>query len=191
MFREKRRDTLVRSVEIKYGLDLNVRGDAALGSLLERRGFSTQSQLLKACRGRLDYHPRRRRAFVSFHSEDSSKVKGFRLMLYNPALDLDVEDSSSRSVRSRNTSYIKTALRQRIEKSDILICVVGNSTAWREWVDWEISTAIEAKVPVCGLRIPETYGRFPQLMASYKSPVAEWNSHSITSAIEMAIARGI
>ena len=37
MFRVKRSDTLVRTVEATYGINLNARGDALLGNLLAKR----------------------------------------------------------------------------------------------------------------------------------------------------------
>ncbi len=192
MFREKRADTLVRSVEATHNVNLNVRGDMELGSLLKMRGYDSLTQLLKAYRGQIDFHPQRRNAFISFHSEDGAKVRGLRLMFQNHGLELDIDDSLSRkSVRSENESYVRTALRQRIVMADVLICVVGNGTGWRDWVDWELDSAIQQRVPICALRIPNTYGRLPAVFQGSSSVVADWNARSITCAIESAIARGV
>lgn len=51
-------------------IDPHTRGGMTLGNLLEERGFGSLSQLLEAYRGRLAYHARKRRLFLSFHAED-------------------------------------------------------------------------------------------------------------------------
>jgi hypothetical protein len=192
MFREKRSDTYVSSLEATYNIDLHVRSDMELGSLLRSRGFRSQTQLLKAYRGQLTSHPKKRRVFLSFHSDDLRKVQGVRLMFHNSSLELDLDDTiSRRAVRSENESYVKTALRQRIVNSDVVVCIVGNGTGWRDWVDWELKTALEEGIPICGLRIPETYGRIPDLLNDRGAPLGYLEATSITATIECAIARGI
>ena len=47
------RDTLVKTVEARYGIELHARGDTKLGNLLENRGFESLTQFLKAYRGDL------------------------------------------------------------------------------------------------------------------------------------------
>ena len=44
--REKRDDTKVSTLEKKYGIDFGVRGDMQLGTLLERKGFTSLNDLL-------------------------------------------------------------------------------------------------------------------------------------------------
>src|SRR5947207_12739392 len=96
VFRSKREDTLVGTVEDTYGVRLNARRDMKLGTLLATRGFASQSQLLKAARGQLTFHPAPRRVFLSFHREDLQQVTGFRLMMQNERLDLDISDEETR-----------------------------------------------------------------------------------------------
>ena len=49
-YREKRRDTLVRTVEKKYGVELNSRSDAQLHTVLKKYGASSLSGLIKKVR---------------------------------------------------------------------------------------------------------------------------------------------
>src|SRR5438034_4002995 len=77
MFRAKRSDTTIRTVEETYRVELNARGDMLLGNLLEERGFESLTQLIDAYHGRLTFHPRKRHLFLSFHAEDRSQVQGF------------------------------------------------------------------------------------------------------------------
>lgn len=189
--RAKRSDTLIKSIEKTYCVDLNVRGDTKLGTLLSERGYSSQSQLLKAMNGKLEYHPRTRNIFISFHSEDFGKAQGLRLMFMNQKLNLDLEDVSRKSVRSDNESYVRAALKNRIQNADVLLCVLGNGTGSRSWIEWELETALSLKIPICGVRIPSTYGKVPAELKLNNAFVAEWNASSITRVIEASIARGV
>jgi hypothetical protein len=60
-------DTLIRTIETRYGVDLHARGDARLGNLLESRGFDSVTQLEKAYRGELTYDASKRRIYLSLH----------------------------------------------------------------------------------------------------------------------------
>jgi hypothetical protein len=141
--------------------------------------------------GKLDYHPKTRNIFISFHSEDFGKSQGLRLMIMNQNLNLDLEDVSRKSVRSINESYVRTALKNRIQNADVLMCVLGNGTGSRDWVEWELETALSMRIPVCGVRIPNTYGKVPTSLKMKSAFVADWDSLSITRVIEATIARGV
>jgi hypothetical protein len=45
--RQKRSDTHINTIETKYGLDFGVRSDMHLGTLLNRQGVNSLSQLIK------------------------------------------------------------------------------------------------------------------------------------------------
>ena len=48
--RHKRNDTLVRTVEAEYGVDLGLRGDAKLKTALEQHDVPTLSKLIEKVR---------------------------------------------------------------------------------------------------------------------------------------------
>lgn len=190
MFSRKRADTRVDTIEAQYGISLNARGDMLLGNLLEERGFDSLSQLLDAYYGRLTYHARPRRIAFSFHSEDLPQVRGFRLMLRNPNLAFQLHDGGLReAVNSENSSYIKRVIREKIERVSIVVCLIGNGTAWRDWVDWELQTGYELAKGLCGVRLKGSRGRRPPILDQLGSPVASWDMATITAAIECAAAR--
>ena len=190
MFRAKRDDTLVRTIESQYGIDLNARGDMTLGNLLEGRGFDSLSQLLKAYRGQLTYHARKRRLFLSFHAEDKAQVQGFRLMAYNPKIATDFYDGSLKvAVSSQQATYVRRVIREMIQRASVVVCLIGNGTAWREWVDWELNTAYELRKGICGARLKESRGRIPPLLREIGAPIARWDVQEIVAAIECAAAR--
>jgi hypothetical protein len=190
MYRAKRSDTRVENIEQTYGIQLNTRGDALLGNLLEERGFESLSQLLDAYRGRLTYHPRKRRLFLSFHADDRQQVQGFRLMAQNDNIELEFHDASVRvPINSENSSYVKQIIRNKIKYASVLVCLIGNGTAGREWVDWEIQSAHELGKGLCGVRLKGSYGHTPPALSQLGAPVAGWDLKAIVAAIECAAAR--
>lgn len=46
-FRQKRADTMIKTIEKQYGKDLAVRGDMKLGTFLKEKGFSSLNQLIR------------------------------------------------------------------------------------------------------------------------------------------------
>lgn len=189
VFRQKRCDTSVGAIEAAYGVRLNARSDMELGNLLHQRGFESLSQLLRAARGKQFTHPCARSIFLSFHQEDLAQVNGFRLMMRNRHLSLNISDDDSRyPVNSDRSTYIKRAIRLRIRHVEVLVCLIGNGTAWRDWVDWEIKTAVEERRGVCGIRLKGSRGRTPDILRDIDVRIARWGAAFITAAIERAAA---
>ena len=159
-----------------------------LGNLLEERRFDSLSQLLHAYRGNLTYHPRKRRVFLSFHAEDRSQVQGFRLMSLNKNVEIEFHDASVRvEINSDNGTYVRQVIREKISRASVLLCLIGNGTAWRDWVDWEITTARDMRKGICGVRLKGSRGRTPPGLTG--APVARWDISEILTAIECAAAR--
>ena len=50
VIRKKRSDTLVKTIEKKYGIDLGYRSDAKLHTVLKKEGLPSLSKLLKMTR---------------------------------------------------------------------------------------------------------------------------------------------
>lgn len=190
MFRAKRDDTLVRTIERQYGIELHARGDMTLGTLLAERGFDSFSQLLAAYQGRLTSHARRRRVFISFDADDKQQVQGFRLMAHNPNVDLDFYDGSLQSpVNSSQSGYIRQVLQGRISRCSVVVCLIGNATALSEWVDWELKTGRGLGKGLCGVRLKRSQGRIPAGLVEVDAPVTGWDTEGIVRAIESAAAR--
>lgn len=190
MFRRKNSSTKVENVEITYGIDLNARGDTKLGNLLRTRGFDSQSQLIRAARGQLTEPARVRKLFLSFHYEDRNQVNGFRLLAHNPNLPIDFSDVSVRApINSEEAAYLKRTISEKINRCSVVVCLIGNGTAWREWVDWELETGLRLGKGVCGVRLKGSRGRAPDMLRRMDAPVANWDQDAIIAAIECAAAR--
>lgn len=181
---------MISTVERTYGIDLNVRGDMLIGNLLDERGFDSVTQLLTAYRGKLRQHARKRRLFLSFHAEDRYQVEAFRALARDPDVDVDFYDGSLRQpVSSERGQYIKRVIRPKIQRASVLVCLIGNGTAWRDWVDWELDYAVRSRKGICGVRLEGSHGRRPDLLRALDAPIAHWDHAQIVAAIECAAAR--
>lgn len=190
MFRQKNSNTKVETVERAYRVDLNARGDMKLGNLLRKRGFESQSQLVRAARGQLAEHARQRRLFLSFHYEDRAQVSGFRLMAHSPNSPIDFYDGSIRSaVSSEQSKYLRRVIGEKIRRCSVVVCLIGNGTAWRDWVDWELDTAWRLGKGICGVRLKGSRGRTPETLRRIGAPIARWDQQAIVGAIECAAAK--
>lgn len=161
-----------------------------LGGLLRTRGFGSWSEFLKAYRGQANSHAKRRKVFLSFHAEDLRQVGGFRLMIHNPRVELTLyEPSAGQPVDSERSAYVRQRIRELIRASEVLVCLIGNGTAWRDWVDWEIGVAEQLHKGICGVRLKGSRGRTPAALRDLGSAVAGWEVAEIVAAIEQAAAR--
>jgi hypothetical protein len=190
MFRQKRVDTTVGSIESTYGICLNCRRDMLLGNLLKERGFDSLSQLLRAYKGQLTSHARRRKLFLSFHYEDRLQVQGFKLMAHNPNLDFDFHDTGlAEAVNSDRSSYIRGVIAEKIRRSSVVVCLIGNGTAWRSWVNWEIAKASELGKGICGIRLKDSRGTAPSILREVGARISPWDPDRFVAEIEYAAAR--
>jgi hypothetical protein len=112
-------------------------------------------------------------------------------MAHTPNLEIDFHDGSLREViNSARGSYIKKEIRSIIQKASVVVCLIGNGTAWRDWVEWELKTAFELGKGICGIRLKDSRGRAPQLLRDMNAPIASWgNVQELIATIECAAAR--
>ena len=112
-------------------------------------------------------------------------------MVRNPNVEeLDFFETSLRApIDSERGAYLRQVLRQKINRASVLVCLIGNATAWSDWVDWEIRTALDLRKGVCGVRLKDSRGRTPPALTDAGAPVARWNTREIVAGIERAAAR--
>src|SRR5207248_2136854 len=65
-------------------------------------------------------------------------------------------------------------IRAIIQRASVVVCLIGNGTAWRDWVEWELNTAFELGKEICGIRLKDSRGRAPQLLNDIDAPIARW-----------------
>ena len=189
MYRQLRSDKMIGTLEKLYRVNLNTRPDTLLGNLLNERGFDSWTQLLEAYYGNAKKHARKRRLFISFHAEDIKQIQGFRLMSYNESIQLDYYDLSvTEAINSEKSSYVRAQIKQKIQNCSVLVCLIGNGTAWREWVDWEIRTAKALRKGICGVKLKGSRAQVPHALIEYSVPIWDWGVENIVAAIECAAA---
>jgi hypothetical protein len=94
------------------------------------------------------------RVFISFKAEDKPQVDGLRLLAKNPNYELEFYDESVRvAIDSGNATYIKTRIREKIERSGVVLCLVSPVTHTSNWVSWELETAIALGKPIVAMAI--------------------------------------
>jgi hypothetical protein len=85
-----------------------------------------------------------KRVFISFRHEDKAKVNGLRLLAANPDFNIEFYDESVRTaIDSVNATYIKSAIKQRINRTSVTVCMVSELTHTSQWVDWELDVSLE------------------------------------------------
>jgi len=158
---------------------------------LIRIGRERLEWLVKAYRGELSHHACKRRIYLCFHIEDIAQVNGFRLMARAPNLEIDFYDGSLReTINSERSSYIKQQIGAIIQRTSVVVCLIGNGTAWRDWVNWELETAFSLGKGICRIRLKESRGQAPELLRRIGLPIARWGDvGNLIGAIEAATAR--
>jgi Thoeris protein ThsB, TIR-like domain len=111
-------------------------------------------------------------------------------MAHSPNVDVDFRDSNLEPVDSARSGYVKQEIAKKIRKCEVVVCLIGNGTAWRDMVDWELNKGVELGRGTCGVRLKGSRGRTPPLLVDVRAPVAGWgDTREIIAVIECAAAR--
>ena len=85
----------------------------------------------------------KKRVFISFKSEDKQQVWGVRLLASNPDFDVDFFDESVRTpIKSQDNIYIRSKIREKINRTSVTLCMIGLNTHASDWVKWELEESI-------------------------------------------------
>jgi MTH538 TIR-like domain (DUF1863) len=125
-----------------------------------------------------------RRVFISFKMEDKKQVDGVRLMSWNKGHELEFFDESVRiSYKSLNASYIKSKIKQKIERSSITLCLLSAQTHFSEWVDWELSTSIMAGNKIVLMSLPNGPNKLALPLSVRDRSWWRWNLDVLTQEL--------
>jgi len=97
----------------------------------------------------------KKRVFLSFRAEDRQQVQGLRLLAANPDYNLEFYDESVRTaIDSSDADYVKSAIRRKILRTSVTVCMIGPLTHTSAWVDWELSESLKKgnKIIAMGLK---------------------------------------
>lgn len=101
-----------------------------------------------------------KRVFLSFRAEDRMQVNGLRLLAANPKFDIEFYDESVRvPVDSRNIAYIRSKIREKINRTSVTVCLLNALTYTSEWVVWELEESFEKGNTVILMGLPGAPGQ--------------------------------
>lgn len=124
--------------------------------------------------------------FLSFVEEDLDLVRLFRGQAQNENSDLSFADYSVKvPFDSTDADYIRGKIKEMINRSSILLCLIGTSTARSSWVAWEIKTASALSKRVGGVRLHSDASKdiTPKALTDAGGTVMNWDVSRIVEWI--------
>lgn len=119
------------------------------------------------------HRARIRNVFISFHIDDEAQVNLLRAQAKNQGFDIKFRDYS---VKEPFDEKWKTNCRERIAQTSALICMIGEKTAQREAVVWEIDEAYRQGKKVIGVRIYRDRDHtIPRPLLEHNAPIVYWD----------------
>jgi hypothetical protein len=126
--------------------------------------------------------------FISFANEDVNDVNLLRGQAKNENSEIEFNDWSLREpFDSKRAEYIKSGIRDRIERSSVTVVYISEHTANSKWVDWEIRESIRMGKGVIAVHKGESRPRrLPSAITELNVPIIQWTQKGIAAAIEKA-----
>jgi Thoeris protein ThsB, TIR-like domain len=126
--------------------------------------------------------PRIRNVFISFSIVDEGQVNLLRSQARDPRYDLEFRDYS---VKEPFDEKWKTNCRERISQTSAMIVAIGQDTAEREAVNWEIEESYRQGKKVIGVRISkERNDPIPIPLREHGAPIVNWNLDEIKEQLD-------
>jgi len=129
-----------------------------------------------------------RRIFISYQNEDRMRAKGFRLMRFNPNVEVDFFDRHLLDpVASHDPNYIKRCINERMHGTSVTVVLIGNKTHESEWVDYEIQRTLEEGKGLLGIRLKGRAESIPPgRLTEAGAEVIDWEPADFNDAIDRA-----
>ncbi|WP_338667331.1 TIR domain-containing protein [Pseudodesulfovibrio methanolicus] len=126
-----------------------------------------------------------KKVFISHHGKDDEHIGKLKDLLGDKGYTL--KNSSIDSTKpndAKNTDYIKSMLRPRINWAGAMIVLIGPGTAKRDFVNWEIEQAAKADKNIFGVYIRGgTDSDIPPALNKYGCGAFGWMSDKIIDAL--------
>lgn len=118
-----------------------------------------------------------RNVFISFHVADEAYVELLRQQAKDEKYELEFRDYS---VKEPFDEKWKTNCRERIAQTSCTVVMIGEETASREAVNWEIEESYRQGKKVIGVKINRDKNHpIPQALKDHNAPVINWNLKEI------------
>lgn len=126
--------------------------------------------------------------FISFAYEDVDEVNLLRGQAKNENTDLQFDDYSVKEAfDSTNADYIKSQIREKIDRASVTVVYVSESSAKSKWVNWEIEESLKRGKGVVGVYKGDTPPtKLPPALAASQSKVVKWKHAELVTAIQEA-----
>jgi hypothetical protein len=125
---------------------------------------------------------RTRNVFISFHADDESQVNLLREQAKSEKFDIEFRDYS---VKEPFDEKWKTNCRERISQTSATICMIGEHTAEREAVIWELEESYRQGKKVIGVKIHRDRNYpTPRPLMENNAPSVEWDIKKISRLLD-------
>ena len=128
--------------------------------------------------------------FFSYYFKDRDSYDRILDMLHNRGYFYYKNYSMTDKSEAQSEEYVKTLIRPRIDRSSVIVVLIGPGTSTRQWVNWEIEYGARNSKRIVGVylwglsdaRLPR---RLRELYDEGHSELAlvRWNTESIVGAI--------
>jgi hypothetical protein len=130
----------------------------------------------------------KKRVFLSFIEEDKERVTGLRLLAANPDYDLEFYDESLRvPVDSEHAAYVKLRIREKIARSSVTVCLIGEGTHDSSWVAWELEESDAKGNTIIAMALKDvTRAILPELIKRKNLTFHSWDPLNLNRLIRDA-----
>lgn len=123
--------------------------------------------------------------FISFSYEDVNEVNLLRGQAKNENNDLLFDDYSVKEAfNSENSDYIKSQIREKIDRVSVTVVYLSPNSAKSDWVNWEIEESFKRGKGVIGVyKGDHAPAACPKAFSANKCKAVKWSHAAITQAI--------
>jgi len=125
---------------------------------------------------------RTRNVFISFHIADEGYIELLRQQARDEKYELEFRDYS---VKEPFDEKWRTNCRERIAQTSCTIVMIGEETASREAVNWEIEESYRQGKKVIGVKINKDKNHLiPKSLKDHNAPIVNWNLKEIQKLLD-------
>jgi hypothetical protein len=131
-------------------------------------------------------------AFISFQHEDVMQARGLRLLNANPNHKVSfTERSFIDPIKDKPDREVWKEIKSEIDKSDVVLVVVGENTHESDWVPKEVAYAREQGIPVTAQTLPgKDDAKVPECLRENGVAVEKWNPDALNAQLHRAVQEG-
>lgn len=128
--------------------------------------------------------------FVSHSWDYDKQLKSMKSLIEKKGtITIDYSEVTvDKPINSEDVTYIRRVLKNKIINSDVFLVMAGMYTSYSDWMQWEIDTAKENRVPIIAVK-PRGAERIPVIIQNNVDVIVGWNSNSIVNNIIAAIEK--